>query len=78
MELAQFKDKVDSMLPDLMKAIQAEALRLFASGAIDTAEFGDDFALPKICLTVAIENQAHQYRPPSSRYKAVAKNLRQF
>ena len=75
---SQFQTKVDSMLPELMEAIRREATRLFESGAVDKESHEDDFFLPKVVLTVAIENQVHQYMPLSPDGKAEVKNLRHF
>lgn len=75
---SEFRTRVDSMLPELMEAIRRETARLFESGAVDKGGYEDDFMLPKICLTVAIENQAHQYMPLSPEGKAEVKNLRHF
>jgi len=78
MDKAFFKQKVDSMLPELMEQIRKEVVRLYECGGVDTDSFSDDYALPKICLTVAIENQVHQYMPLDSGYKSEVTNLRKF
>jgi hypothetical protein len=56
MEQSDFKEKTDSMLPDLMARIQAECKRLFELEAVDPEPFDNDFELPKIIMTVALEN----------------------
>ena len=74
----QFEEKLDSMLPNLMQRIKEEAIRLFASGALDTEAHDDDYVLPKICLTVAIDNMADEYRPLAPLYRKEMANLRKF
>lgn len=78
MERCYFKQKVDSMLPDLMEAIRKEVMRLYECGGVDTSSYEDDYILPKICLTAAIEKQVHQYMPLSRDYKKEVANLRHF
>lgn len=78
MDKPTFRERVDSMLPDLQEAIRKEAMRLFDSGGIDTSAYEGDFQLPKICLTVALENQTHQYMPLTSSGKKAVANLRHF
>jgi hypothetical protein len=56
MEQSDFKEKTDSMLPDLMIKIQAECKRLFELEAVDAEPFDNDFELPKIIMVVAVDN----------------------
>lgn len=78
MDKAIFIDKINSMMPDLIEGIRNDAVRLFESGAIDTEKYTNDYLLPKIILTVAIENQIVQYYPLSSEGKKEVKNLKHF
>ena len=78
MDKIAFAQKIDYMLPELIDCIKKDTLRLFDSGAVDTESYGNDFALPKIILTVSLENQAYQYMPFSPDYKKAVKNLRKF
>ena len=78
MDRANFKEKIDSMMPDLTEAIRKECIRLFNSGAVDAGEYPDNFLLPKIILSVAIENQVGQYKPFAPAYEKDYKNLRKF
>jgi hypothetical protein len=80
MNKEQFELKINAMMPELTEAINKECSRLFSCGGIDTNKYEDNFLLPKIILTVAIENQAFQYRLPSG-YKSAMKeinNLKHF
>jgi hypothetical protein len=74
----QFEQRVDSMLPELLQRIREETIRLFSSGALDIEAHDNDYVLPKICLTVAIENQVHQYMPLHPDHKKEVANLRKF
>ncbi len=79
MEKAYFKEKIDSMIPDLIEGIRKECNRLYDSGAIDTSSYENDYVLPKIILTVAIENNARQYTPPDDKkYGREMANIRHF
>jgi hypothetical protein len=81
MEKTKFKEKIDTMIPSLSEAIRKECDRLFDSGGIDTSkEREGDYVLPKMILTIAIENQASQYimRNPSMAHKKELSNLRHF
>ncbi len=61
MQRYDFEQKLDSMLPELMERIRQEARRLYSSGSIDIEKYGDDYQLPKICLYVALNNEADHY-----------------
>lgn len=81
MEKAYFKEKIDAMMPDLIEGIRKECDRLFDSGGIDiNKEREGDYVLPKMILTIAIENQTSQYimRSPSMAHKKELSNLRHF
>lgn len=78
MNKALFLKRVDSMMPDLIEGIKKECDKLYDCGGVDTGAYEDDFFLPKIVLTVAIENQVYQYMPLSPEGKKVVKNLRHF
>lgn len=78
MDKAIFKEKVDAMMPDLIEGIRKECNRLYDSGAVDTGSYENNYALPKIILSVAIENQIRQYLPLDSKWKKEARNLRHF
>jgi hypothetical protein len=81
MEKALFKAKIDEMIPDLMEGIRKECNRLFDCGGIDTTkEREGDYVLPKMILTIAIENQVNQYMMPnpSMAHKKELSNLRHF
>jgi hypothetical protein len=78
MDKMNFKEKVDAMMPDLIEGIRKECERLFNSSGIDTTKYEDDYRLPKIILTVALENQIRQYSPLSPSDKKEVKNLQYF
>ena len=69
MDKTIFIEKVDSMIPDLIEGIRKECNRLYDSGAVDTGAYEDNALLPKLILTVAIQNQVIQYSPPSKEGK---------
>ena len=74
----QFVAKVKSMKREIGNYAEKEALRLFKSGGVDTGKFGNDFALPKICLSVAFEEAAWRHGPLYDDHKKIARNLKHF
>jgi hypothetical protein len=78
MDKVIFKEKIDAMMPDLIEGIRKECISLYESGGIDVKQFGNDYQLPKLILTVALENQSTQYTPLSPTYKKDLKNLKHF
>ena len=74
----QFKVKIEEMANNSKPYLEKEALRLFHSGVVNVEGFEDDYVLPKLILSVALENAVWQYRPfPQKHYKELAK-LRLF
>ena len=78
MEKALFREKVDAMMPDLINAIRKECDRLYDCGGCNPPDFEDNYLLPKITLTVALERQAWQYSPLCDAHKKIVRNLRHF
>ena len=77
MTQAQALKKIRSMKRDVMKAIDAESIRLIRSGRIDLASYANDYEAPKVVLVVALENLALEYAPPyQGRTHRDIKNLR--
>jgi len=74
----QLIEKFEDMLPNIEEYLRDEVIRLFDSGALDTEKWENNFLLPKLILTVALENCAHEYRPPHSFGKKDVANLRHF
>jgi hypothetical protein len=77
----QFLARIKGLTIDLRADIEKEALRLFNSGAVDTGEYVDDFFLPKIIISVALENEAKQWQPLSftrKEWEELNNNLRKF
>ncbi len=77
----QFMSLVKSMKKDMNEFIERECRRLFNSGAIDPQDYDaatTQYILPKIILTVALQNAAWQYAPLNPRNKAAVKNLKHF
>lgn len=73
--------KIDEMLngeKGTIEYLKKECERLLSCGAVDYDDFGDDFVLPKIILTVALENCSKQYYPLYGKYKKEVSNLRKF
>ena len=74
--LSNIKEMIEK---DGIEFIMKESKRLLDSGAIDKDKFVDDeFALPKIVLTVVLESLADQYRPRHDEYKEDVENLKHF
>ena len=78
MKKCEFDIKVKEMLMDSILWLHKDCERLFECGGIDPEDFGNDYLLPKIVLSVALKNLSHQYFPLSKEAKAQAKNLEHF
>jgi len=74
----QFKRRAKELVARLSAKLEKEAERLYRCGGVDTESHGDDYGLPKIILTVAIENVAADFRPLYAEHKADVQNLRNF
>jgi len=74
----EFTTKTKELIKDCKKEISKESNRLFESGAIDPDDYKNDFVLPKIILTVALENWANNYYMLSKAAKQEVKNLKYF
>lgn len=70
--------KYKMMKKDLHKGIDKEIERLLNSGGIDHKKFENNFRLPKILLSVALQNQVHQYSPLTKEDQKEQKNLSYF
>ena len=73
-------EKVDEMIDGGVKYfLKVENIRLLRSGGIDTSkhEF-DSYLIPKIILTVALQNCSLQYQPDDKKGKKEMKNLSYF
>ena len=76
----EFQDNYDRLIKDTENDIKEEGLRLIESRAIEIEGYEDNYLLPKIVLTVALENCAGKVSPPAS-WKAEwrdIRNLRKF
>jgi hypothetical protein len=78
MQKEQFDAKIEELLARTVKSVRADCSRLFASGAIDTSAYEDDYLLPKIVLSVALENAASEWFPLYEPYREQVRNLRHF
>lgn len=78
MTKTQFKKRVASMKKDINRYLDKETIRLFDCGGIDKNIYEDNYLLPKIILTVALQNLSPQYHPHSVSDKGAVKNLKQF
>jgi len=63
MTKTQFKKKIASMKKDISRYIDQESLRLFDSGAIDTASYEDGYLLPSVILSAVFKNLMYQHEP---------------
>lgn len=79
MKLNTFVKRLNQVIKsnDLIKNVKREAIRLAESGGIDLEKF-DDFVPAKVCLHIALLNEANQYAPLSIEAKKVASNLKHF
>ena len=78
MNKVDFKEKIDSMLPELMQTLRKECERLYDCGGVNPDDYENDFRLPKLILSVAIRSKASQYTPLNAQDKRIARNLEYF
>lgn len=78
MDKAEFDAKIYEMIGRVPEALKLECDRLWRSGGVDTTRFENDYRLPKVILTVALETLAYKYMPMSELDKKDIKNLRHF
>lgn len=79
MEYKECEKKILEMMKDLEITIIQEANRLFHSGAIDITRYpNNEYALPKIILTAALNNVKNNYKPRHAAGLYELKNLLKF
>ena len=73
-------NKINEMINDgVIDCLKKESERLARTGAIDYEDHEyDTYVIPKIILTVALENAAKQYYPFDKYNQKAVKNLRHF
>lgn len=72
------KRKAYAMLKDDEKKIKQNIVKLLNSGAINLDEWEDDYRLPHLLLSAALEDMAKQHQPPrpTTKDKSTLKNLK--
>ena len=78
MKQFDFEDKVKEMVFNLNQDLTKECIRLFNCGGVDPEDYDSDYMLPKIILTVALENLSEGFIPLTKEGKATANNLKHF
>jgi hypothetical protein len=72
-------EKIREMLPDLQEWLLKRCDQLLRSGGIRLEDYEDDFLLPKILLTAALLDAAHDcYGPRDPKFMRQVQNLRYF
>ena len=76
----QVKNKVFEMVKskEFNSSIETGINKAFTCGALNTESFPDNFVLPRIILSVILENLAIQYGPINKQDKKDARNLKHF
>ena len=78
MKKAECLTKIREMLKDVRGSAIAKADHLLKSGAINLDSYENNYLLPKIILTVVLEDIAGAYAPLTRKSKADVRNLRHF
>lgn len=80
MTAEQAKDKARLLIidPDFMTTLLKKVDQYIDSGIIDLEARDNDYFVPKIVLSAALENLADQYAPFAIEGKAFVKKLRAF
>lgn len=68
-------EKVVELIQDIEPGIYKEAERLLDSGAVEVSEYEDNFILPKMLVSVALEKISGDLRPPKSVSASVKRDI---
>lgn len=74
-------ERIDEMLRSrLIAHVRQECVRLLNTGAIEITDYKDDYILPKMIISVALETEAACYNPSTltPEQKKDRANLRHF
>ena len=74
----QFEAKYLQLVMTSRAYLLKEGKRLLASGGIAPDSYEDSYLLPKIILTVALENSIEERQPLTQKGQHAVKNLRHF
>ena len=74
----QFEAKYQELVRNTMAYLLKEGKRLLASGGIAPDSYEDSYLLPRIILTVALENLKGERQPQTPEGQHAVKNLRHF
>lgn len=75
----QFMKKYREMIrTTLAEKLIEDGEKAFRSGAFDPKDYLDDYVLPKIVLTVALETASKGYMPLYKGHRDTLANLRHF
>lgn len=74
----QFEERIDRLLENAIPAIKGKCLQLFSSGAEDVTAYPDNFVLPKLIFTAALQYEATQYTTCDKNEKKILRNLSHF
>ena len=73
-----FTEKFDDLLQPFMQSGGAKGDQLFTCGGIEPAAYDDDYTLPRIIFTAAVEDQKDIFRPHGERSRSAVRNLAHF
>ena len=59
----QFDEKIDDLIGTFASILKTESNSLFNSGMIDAEKYEDNFVLPRIIFTAAVERQKNCLKP---------------
>ena len=79
MSKEECEKKIIKIAVKFQQLIVKEALRLYSCGGVNVKEYDNaGYALPKILLSAAIENEKDSYRPLTDEFRDEVKNLMKF
>jgi len=70
--------KIGELLVQHEAQVRETAEKLLRTGAVDVADYEDDYRLPKIILTAALADCSTMYRPLHDEDRQTVNNLRNF
>jgi hypothetical protein len=78
MTKAQFMKKTRGLIKTTNAEIFKKAKVFIDSGAVDFADYENNFILPKIFMAAACQDMAWQWRPLSDKYRKIVENVKHF
>ena len=78
MTKTQTKDKIRGITKNIRKEIEKLMEKTLKTGAVDIAQYEDNYRLPKIIVSAILKELTRQYRPLTKEDQAESENIYRF